>query len=312
MKLESSDPDQLQEFVKPATGLVSIHPTASAFDMSVELYRTEKLGLFWVRSSAMRVTKEPPHDMYCLNVPLGSPFYARSHGRKQLYGPQSAYLLSEQEYFDFEAVDGKCHVLVMNIFDDQFREKTCKLLKLDGERQVSYSNSINLDNDNMRGLLRGLANTISDITGPEAANVSWDIITREREDELITRLILASGSETGHWISSGQLDSNRMAQVEEYLAAHLHTPVERWKLAEIADTSIRNLSRWFIQRHGMGPMAFLKQRRLDMTYLKLLGAGPDEVAVTDVAMKYGFNHLGRFAAEYAQAFGESPSTTLRH
>jgi AraC-like DNA-binding protein len=33
--------------------------------------------------------------------------------------------------------------------------------------------------------------------------------------------------------------------------------------------------------------------------------------VTVLAMGFGFTHMGRFAVEYRQRFGESPSETLR-
>jgi AraC-like DNA-binding protein len=35
------------------------------------------------------------------------------------------------------------------------------------------------------------------------------------------------------------------------------------------------------------------------------------VSVAEVAARWGFSHLGRFAAAYRKRYGESPSHTLR-
>uniref|UniRef100_UPI00372D679F helix-turn-helix domain-containing protein n=1 Tax=Alcaligenes faecalis TaxID=511 RepID=UPI00372D679F len=35
-----------------------------------------------------------------------------------------------------------------------------------------------------------------------------------------------------------------------------------------------------------------------------------EGSVTEVALRFGFFHLGRFSAQYQQMFGERPATTL--
>ena len=39
-------------------------------------------------------------------------------------------------------------------------------------------------------------------------------------------------------------------------------------------------------------------------------ADPALHTVTETAYRYGFTHMGRFAAEYRARFGEAPSTTL--
>jgi AraC-like DNA-binding protein len=43
----------------------------------------------------------------------------------------------------------------------------------------------------------------------------------------------------------------------------------------------------------------------------LRGSEPGTSTVTDVAMSYGFNHVGKFAIAYKEAFGESPSASLQ-
>ena len=57
-------------------------------------------------------------------------------------------------------------------------------------------------------------------------------------------------------------------------------------------------------------MRLLRQARLAQARSALAAPRP-ETTVTTVALDYGFNHLSRFARQYARHFGESPSETLR-
>ena len=88
------------------------------------------------------------------------------------------------------------------------------------------------------------------------------------------------------------------------------TAITRDDLANMAGVSIRSLSRAFEKKYGIGPMAFVRQRRLDACYSRLRGSEPGTTTVTDVAMSHGFSHVGKFAIAYKKAFGESPSTSL--
>ena len=61
-----------------------------------------------------------------------------------------------------------------------------------------------------------------------------------------------------------------------------------------------------LTRVGTSPLAYLHDLRLDRVRVDLAaGAGP----VTDVAMRWGLHHMGRFAADYKRRFGELPSQT---
>jgi transcriptional regulator GlxA family with amidase domain len=57
-------------------------------------------------------------------------------------------------------------------------------------------------------------------------------------------------------------------------------------------------------------MKLLKATRLNEVNKALTAADPGD-CVTRIATDCGFSQLGRFAVEYRQRFGESPSETLK-
>jgi transcriptional regulator GlxA family with amidase domain len=60
----------------------------------------------------------------------------------------------------------------------------------------------------------------------------------------------------------------------------------------------------------MSPMRFVAERRLAAARRLLTVSSPNH-DVTRIAMSLGFGHTGRFALLYRQAFGETPSQSLR-
>jgi len=83
-------------------------------------------------------------------------------------------------------------------------------------------------------------------------------------------------------------------------------------LAVCAGVSERSLHAAFRRQLGTSPMAYVRRRRLEHAHDDLLRLDPASgVKVTDVALRYGFAHTGRFAAAYRARFGEPPSATLR-
>jgi AraC-like DNA-binding protein len=82
-------------------------------------------------------------------------------------------------------------------------------------------------------------------------------------------------------------------------------------LAAIAGVGVRVLQEAFRQHLGMSPLAYLRRLRLDGVRAELIRADPWEVNVSEVAYRWGFTHLGRFAGAYRARFGELPSHTLK-
>ncbi len=108
-----------------------------------------------------------------------------------------------------------------------------------------------------------------------------------------------------------QCHPRHVVRATDYLMAHLADPVSLAQVAGAAGVSERSLRREYKKRFGVTVMEFLRQRRLESVHQALQSAEPGETTVTDVAIRFGFSHLGRFSGSYRQAFGCLPSETLR-
>ncbi|MFC0527766.1 AraC family transcriptional regulator [Phytohabitans kaempferiae] len=87
-------------------------------------------------------------------------------------------------------------------------------------------------------------------------------------------------------------------------------PVTVHDLARIAGVGVRALQEGFHRHVGVSPMAYLRRLRLARAHEELRHASRGEATVASVASRWGFVHLGRFAATYRRAYGVSPGETL--
>jgi AraC family ethanolamine operon transcriptional activator len=81
-------------------------------------------------------------------------------------------------------------------------------------------------------------------------------------------------------------------------------------MAEAAGVSQRTLEYAFKQAMGLTPGKYLGVLRLNGAHHALSGAQRGEHTVTEIALNWGFTHMGRFSAYYSALFGETPSMTL--
>jgi len=102
-----------------------------------------------------------------------------------------------------------------------------------------------------------------------------------------------------------------MIRFEEVLAEHLSRPLPMQELCNLIVASDRTLRSCCAEFLGMSPTRYVLLRRLKEVRRVLRDADPDIVKVADVAHRFGFVELGRFAGTYRATFGENPSDTLQ-
>lgn len=135
------------------------------------------------------------------------------------------------------------------------------------------------------------------------------LIRQEATRSLITTAILAFGLHR-----PGERDATPSAAVRRartFIDEHLHEPLTVHDIAAAARLSVRGLQYAFHRAYDASPTAYLRAARLSSAHRDLLAADPERETVSGVARRWGFVHLGRFAAAYRDTYGESPERPWR-
>jgi AraC family ethanolamine operon transcriptional activator len=116
--------------------------------------------------------------------------------------------------------------------------------------------------------------------------------------------------------SSSDMDGPRasalriVSKVEDHIEAGGSKPFHISEICSRLHVSRRTLHRAFHDAVGLGPVAFLRSKRLCVVHKTLRNSDPIKTTVAQVAIEHGFANLGRFSGDYYSLFNEYPSQTL--
>ncbi|MGH3587408.1 MAG: helix-turn-helix domain-containing protein, partial [Pseudonocardia sp.] len=131
---------------------------------------------------------------------------------------------------------------------------------------------------------------------------------------LMTGLLLAQPHDFSAQLADGGIGAHRPPPLRRALALIERHPEEELsieRIARVAGVSARSLQRYFREHVGVPPREYLQTVRLARVHHELRAAGARDVTVTEVALRWGFTHVPRFAAAYRKHYGVPPSVTLR-
>ncbi len=125
---------------------------------------------------------------------------------------------------------------------------------------------------------------------------------------------LLSTISTAHRGSSPRITRKRemaLVRAETYVEQFAQENISVRDICHAAQVSQRTLEYAFFERFGMTPKAFLIAHKLNAARRELRSADATKENVATIANRWGFWHLGQFAADYREQFDELPSQTLR-
>jgi len=174
-------------------------------------------------------------------------------------------------------------------------------------RPQRLPDKLNLSSDDGRDWLALLTSTVDQVRNSSSRWSKDPRLTVQVSSMLVTGLLLAITPD-----ERNERSGTRPRIVRRVIQAIEDDPAYRWtpsELAEHAGVSVRRLQQGFREYVGQTPFQYLHDVRLEQAHQDLL-KGSQGATVTDIAMRWGLTHTGRFAADYRRRYGRSPSETL--
>jgi len=158
--------------------------------------------------------------------------------------------------------------------------------------------------------LRQLHAKICDLAASTPSILSHSEAARALENEVLHALVNCFVGSVRH-VPRQRRHIEIVNAFERVLTQRLSEPLTVARISAEIGVPERTLRACCLHVLGMSPSRYLRLRRLNMVRPALQQANPAPGAVTELARRYGFSELGRFARSYRQTFGETPSATLR-
>lgn len=143
-------------------------------------------------------------------------------------------------------------------------------------------------------------------------SMAWDASTISLFEQFIMcRMLLSHPNNYTELLHQRErsLTPRDLRRAIDYMDVNVAAPITIADIAEASGVAGRTLFQYFRDFRGTSPMRYLRDVRFERVRHSLRRAQPEE-GVAEVARRWGFSHMGRFAVEYRKRFGESPSDTL--
>jgi len=307
----ATTPEAWEESMRPVTDVSVTEVHGREFSAEMKLFELPRTAFFSLKLPRARVVVPEGSGFVSVNIVSSGQIRTASPRRGSEWEVGSVHVVNHDDCeFDFTS-DESLDVTTL-CFQRPLLQQYARTFHGNDDFRLDQVNS-NLKRDSGAGAcFTRYANFIWEELNRGGAFLQSPLATVEIEDSLWALLLSAvqrDRHENVHQRSGGYAAYVKPA--EEFILGHLNSALRVVDIAAAVGISVPTLNRAFRKCHGMGPKAFIKQRRLDRVRSELLRADPQSTTVTAVATRFAFGHLSQFAADYKKVFHESPSETLR-
>jgi AraC family ethanolamine operon transcriptional activator len=257
---------------------------------------------------ALHQRGEPPRGMRTLGVPADATqrifFQNRwTHGNQLLFFPHGGEL-------DSVSLAG-FHVFSVAYEEDRVSEICQALAGTDYDELLAGRDVVDCSPGALQSVRHAIHEFIGSSLKQEDAEGQGSFVHRDRGLDLMETIAEVLTLDEGPRPPEPfRVRERAVRRSLDLIDASNGEPLSVVDLCRATGVSRRTLEYAFQDRFGLTPKAYMLARRLGGVRADLR-QDPVGKSITRIANQWGFDHLSRFAAQYARQFGELPSETMR-
>jgi len=248
---------------------------------------------------------------YAVQFPLVGAFEAKTGNTSELIRHGSAAVGSPgRDQIIRSAPD--CARLAVSIARDTVIKQLSALIDDAVDEPLVFAALMALDEPNVAGVANLVRWAVAELERSPSL-LHNRLAATQFEQLLVTALLIAQHSnyrQRLEKLNGAGFSIRGVKRAVDYMEANADAPITLSDLVAASGTAGRTLYKHFRLSKGMSPMAYLRKVRLQKVREEIL-SDDGASTVTEIATRWGFNHLGHFSAEYRRHYGETPSATLR-
>jgi len=285
---------------------IRFHHSANVFKS-----RATTLGIIEYGTDVTIDIEDAEHfSSYSLSLPLVGEQELSKNGERLSSNRDQGVIISPNEH-QVLAISGDCRKLQVVITRAAMSESLEGLLQRPIEAPLRFESVMDAVDGASASWWRMARYFIAEL---ERSSELYDqaAFTRDLESSLIKGLILAQPNNYSEELRDvlGVKLPHYLIRARQYIHDNAREAVHLEDLEAAAGVSRFKLFDAFRKYFALSPMAYLKKYRLGAVRQEILEHGSTRT-ISEIALGWGFTHLGRFSAEYRKLFDESPSQTLQ-
>jgi AraC-like DNA-binding protein len=225
-------------------------------------------------------------------------------------GPGRAFVTSPRARNSIRSQEGSCR-LSLRLIGGALTRQLSALLGEPLDRPLTLATELSLAEGYGKSIAGYLHQAIADVE-VNSSVLCNSIAANAFEQFIMTALLLSHPHNYSEALQrrNKPIAPRDVKRAIDYIEGHLESVIGLGDIVAASGVPGRTLFRHFSDHRGVSPMRYLRLARLQKVREELQQAEPEQ-DVSEIAMRWGFEHLGRFAVEYRERFGERPSETLK-